>query len=448
MKKKRKGKRATMSFVAFIYVHQTLFLRSWSWISFISSPQTLQISRTRKKERYKRTMEGEIYNFIKVWLSVFVCLSYCYTISKKVSKGLSRLLCVLPIVCLFLFLPLDLHSIHLGGTTAFFIAWLANFKLLLFAFGKGPLCSDPSISLGRFVALACLPIKIQQNTPLIPQNTSSKVNPFPLESQNSHSKENPPQKPNEKLKNPPMAHLNGQDKENPASKKTQEGHISLLNYAVKVVLLAILACLYDYSDHMHPKVLLILYCFHIYFLLEFILAIVATLARVLLGMELEPQFNEPYLSTSLQDFWGKRWNLMVTNILRITVYNPTRQALVTRGINKKWAPLIAVFTTFVVSGFMHELIFYYLGRMSPTWEVTWFFLLHGLCLVVELVLKTMVFTGGWQLPWLISGPLAIGFVFVTSFWLFFPPFLRFKADVRAFEEYAVLGKFLKNVTRA
>lgn len=139
---------------------------------------------------------------------------------------------------------------------------------------------------------------------------------------------------------------------------------------------------------------------------------------------------------------------MVTNILRITVYNPIRHALVTRGINKKWAPLIAVLTTFVVSGFMHELIFYYLGRMSPTWEVTWFFLLHGLCLVVELVLKTMVFTGGWQLPWLISGPLAIGFVFVTSFWLFFPPFLRFKADVRAFEEYAVLGKFLKNVTRA
>ncbi|KAL4600869.1 hypothetical protein ACB092_11G231000 [Castanea dentata] len=259
-------------------------------------------------------MEGEIYNFIKVWLSVFVCLSYCYTISKKVSKGLSRLLCVLPVVCLFLFLPLDLHSIHLGGVTAFFIAWLANFKLLLFAFGKGPLCSDPSISLGHFLALACFPIKIQQSTPPKPQNTSSKVNPFPLESQNGHSKENPPQKPIEKPKNPPLSHLNGQNKENPTSRKTQEGHISLLNYAVKGVLLAILACLYDYSDHMHPKVLLILYCFHIYFLLEFILAIVATLARVLLGMELEPQFKEPYLSTSLQDFWGKRWNLMVTNI--------------------------------------------------------------------------------------------------------------------------------------
>ena len=108
-----------------------------------------------------------------------------------------------------------------------------------------------------------------------------------------------------------------------------------------------------YSDHMYPKDLLILYCFHIYFLLEFILAIVATLAQVLLGMELEPQFNEPYLSTSLQDFWGRRWNLMVTNTLRITVYNSTQHAFVTHGINKKWAPLIVVFVTFVVSGLIY-----------------------------------------------------------------------------------------------
>ena len=198
---------------------------------------------------------------------------------------------------------------------------------------------------------------------------------------------------------------------------------------------------------MYPKVLLILYCFHIYFLLEFILAIVATLAQVLLGMELQPQFNEPYLSTSLQDFWGRRWNLMVTNTLRITVYNSTQHALVTHGINKKWAPLIVVFATFVVSGFMHELIFYLLGSVSPTREVTWFFLLYGLCLVVEVVLKTVVFIGGWRLPWLISGPLAIRFMFITSFWLFFPSFLQFKANVRAFEEYVVLGEFLKNATQ-
>ncbi|XP_075645791.1 acyl-CoA--sterol O-acyltransferase 1-like [Castanea sativa] len=365
-------------------------------------------------------MEGEINKFIKVWLSILVCLSCCYAISKIVSKDLSRLLCVLPFVCLFIFLPLDLHSIHLRSTTAFFIVWLANFKLLLFAFGRGSLCSDPSISLGRFVALACLPIKIQQNTP------PKKINPSTLK---SHL-------------NGPMSHLNGQNKENPTSKKTQERHVSPLNYAIKGILFSILARLYDYNDYMHPKVIMLLYCFHIYFLLKFILAIAATLARALLGIELEPQFNELYLTTSLQDFWGRRSNLMVNNILRLSVYNPTHH-MVTCVVGQRWAQL---FATFVVSRLMHELMFYYMGLVKPSWEVIWFFLLHGLCLVIEIVLKEVVFASRFRLPWLISGPLTNGFVIITSFWLFFPPFLRFKADERAFEKYAALGEFLKKVT--
>ncbi|KAK7844963.1 acyl-coa--sterol o-acyltransferase 1 [Quercus suber] len=118
---------------------------------------------------------------------------------------------------------------------------------------------------------------------------------------------------------------------------------------------------YDYGDQIHPKLILILYCFHIYFSLEIILAIVAALAQ----LELEPQFNEPYLSTSLQDFWGRRWIPMVTSILRVTIYNPTRRSM-THVVSHKWASLLAIFTTFVVSGLMHKLIFYYIGRLRPT----------------------------------------------------------------------------------
>ena len=60
-------------------------------------------------------------------------------------------------------------------------------------------------------------------------------------------------------------------------------------------------------------------------------------------------------------------------------------------------------------------------------------------------MKEVVLAGRFQLPWLISGPLTIGFVIIPSFWLFFPPFLRFKDDEKAFEEYVALGEFLKNV---
>lgn len=135
---------------------------------------------------------------------------------------------------------------------------------------------------------------------------------------------------------------------------------------------------------------------------------------------------------------------MVTNILRLAIYDPTRHAA-TRVIGRKWASLLAIFATFAVSGLMHELMFYYMGRLRPTWTVIWFFVLHGCCLTVEVVLKAF-FTQGWRLPRLISGPLTIGFVLLTSFWLFLPPFLRGNTAERAFEDYDALGEFIKNVT--
>ncbi|KAJ6716137.1 LONG-CHAIN-ALCOHOL O-FATTY-ACYLTRANSFERASE 3-RELATED [Salix koriyanagi] len=249
-------------------------------------------------------MEGEILNFIKVWITVLISLCFCYSIRNTVPKGTKRFLSVLPVVCLFLYLPLKISSVHLGGSTAFFVAWLANFKILLFAFGKGPLSSDPSISLPLFIALACLPIKIQQKR---------------------KNKETPSPEPR----------LDRQSKENPAPGRGKEG---LRSYAIK--------------------------------------AVGAVLARNLLGLELEPQFNEPYFATSLQDFWGCRWNLVVTSILRPTVYEPIR-SIGSHLVGRKWAPLPAVFATFVVSAMMHELIFFYLGRVRPNWEISWFFLLHG-----------------------------------------------------------------------
>lgn len=206
--------------------------------------------------------EGEITDFIKVWSLVFASLSYCFFVSKIVPKGFSRLFTIIPLLILNLILPLNLHTIHLGGTSAFFLAWLANFKLLMFAFGKGPL-SDLPISLLRFAALVCLPIKIN------PQS---------------------------------------QDKGIPNSSK--QSLKSLWNYVTKGLLICLFLKLYDYTDLVHPKFTWVFYSFHIYCGLEIILAIVRGLAKALVRIELEPQFNEPYLSTSLQEFWGRRWNII------------------------------------------------------------------------------------------------------------------------------------------
>ncbi|XP_058198654.1 acyl-CoA--sterol O-acyltransferase 1-like [Rhododendron vialii] len=380
------------------------------------------------------TLEREISNFIKVWISVVVSLCYCYFSAKFISKGMPRLLSIIPIVSLFFALPLKLHSVNLCGPTAFAIAWLSNFKLLLLAFGKGPL-SHPSLSLPHFIAIACFPIRIQQDPPpkshanqensLTSQNRD---NPYPLD-QDCHHSQNPPPK--------------GHNRENPYPIITHNGNTSIWNDAIKVVFLALSWHVYKYSDHIHPKVMLVSYCFHTYFMLKIVLTIAAAAARALFGLELEPPFDKPYLSTSVQNFWGRRWNLVASRTLRSTVYEPAL-CVSSQVIGRKWASLPAVMCTFVVSALMHEIIFYYIGRLQPTWEVTRFFLLHGACVVAEIWIKKVV-SDRWRLPRLISTPMTLGFVMVTGYWLFFPQLLRCKSYVRASEEYAVVGAFVKDI---
>ena len=369
---------------------------------------------------------------MKVWPPVVISLCYCYWIRKVVPPGTIRLLLLLPIIFLYIVLPLSFSSVHLSGTIGFFLGWLANFKLLLFAFDKGPLSSDQFISLPRFVAVACLPIKIQQTAPgsTHTQHSSTKngKTPHPDPSKSSGFDTHP------SSKKPNSA---SQPKQNLSS---VNGGTPLVGYALKGVALGVLVKIYDYSESINPKVIMCMYCFHIYFMLEIILAVVAAMAKSTLGIELEPQFKDPLCSTSLQDFWGRRWNLMVTSILRPTVYEPTLKGA-SKVVGSRWAPLPAVMGTFVVSGLMHELILFYLGRLEPTFRMTCFFLLHGICLVAEIALKTTL-TGRWRLPRFVSGPLTVVFVMGTSLSLFLPEFIRCRVDVRAFEEYAALGHLL------
>lgn len=344
----------------------------------------------------KHYAEGEVTNFIKAWTLVLASLSYCFFISKAIPKGFTRLLAIIPVLILNLILPLSLHTMHLGGSSAFFLVWLANFKLIMLAFDKGPL-SDPSISLAKFAAFACLPIR-------------------------SH-----------------------QDKGGKNSSK--HGLKSFWNYLAKALLICLFLKMYDYTDSIHPKLTWVLYALHIYCGLEIILAIFGGLAKALIGIELEPQFDEPYLSASLQEFWGRRWNIMVTRILRPTVYEPVLN-FSTAITGREWAPLPAMIGTFLVSGLMHELIFYYLGRGRPSGEITMFFMLHGVCLATEVSVKKAV-KGRWAgLPRVITGPLTIGFVMITAFWLFFPEFLRCDAINKAFREYAAMESFVKDISYA
>ncbi|CAH8364495.1 unnamed protein product [Eruca vesicaria subsp. sativa] len=334
-------------------------------------------------------------SFISAWCLVIISLCYTYVVAQLVPKGIRRMILFIPVFLYFFIVPLSLSTIHSIGITAFFICWLANFKLFLFALGRGPLSSNPKpLSLPIFLAVSCLPIKIH----LIPKPTTSY----------SHGG-------------------------------------NLLYYTIMVTLLVLMTKVYEYSTKLPEKAILTLYAIHMYLFLELILAATATLVRAMSGLDLEPQFNRPYLATSLQDFWGRRWNLAISGILRPTVYEPMVQLFPFLGAN--WSRAPAVFSTFVVSGLMHELIFFYLGGLMPDWKIMWFFFINGWFTTLEIAIKKKV-NRKWRFSTGISRVLTFRFVMMTSLWMFFPVFKRVKIFEKTLEEYAYAGEIAAEIKKS
>ncbi|XP_048607276.1 probable long-chain-alcohol O-fatty-acyltransferase 2 [Brassica napus] len=336
-------------------------------------------------------MEEELRNLIKVWISAFISISYCYYISSRISKGFLRLLSLLPIFIIFLLIPLLFSSVHFCVISAFFLTWLANFKLALFAFDQEPLSPLPS-TLSRFFCFACFPIKTNQK---------------------------------------------------PSSSQTYNKPMSKWVLASKVMIFSFLLQLYsnNYHNSLSQLPFLAIFTIHIYLEAEFILFSTGTLLSTLLGCEIERVFNEPYLATSLQDFWSRRWNRMVPSVLRPTVQIPVQQYM-TRLIGPNLAFYAGVLATFLVSGLMHELIYFYIIRKSPTWEVTCFFVLHGVVTSLEIWVKQMRLCPPPHRA--VSSLVVVVFVFVTAGWLFTPQVLRNNVHKRVINECLFVIDFVKS----
>ncbi|KAI9185035.1 hypothetical protein LWI28_003545 [Acer negundo] len=360
-------------------------------------------------------MDLEVKNLIKVMFQASISLSYCYFISSKIPKGLPRLLSILPIISFFIYLPLNLTSFHLTFTLASYLVWHTNFKLLLFAFDHGPLSLSPPSSSSSLSSSSSSPPPINILHFIIIASFPSKIKPH----HPSH----------QKTKNNNTTYL--------------EGFLKRVLFVCKILLFVVILKTYKYKEYLYDYVIMSLYCCHVYLQLEFSIAI-STIPARFIGLEIEPQFNEPYLATSLQDFWGRRWNLMIGGILRPTVYEPLKYVF-TPIIGQELAVFPCVMAVFTVSGLMHEVIFYYVSRTPPTWEQLWYFVLHGACLVVEIAVKKMVANRHWRLQRVVLRPLPAVFVAVTGVWLFFPVFLRHNVMERIIDELFILVDFIKNI---
>ncbi|MBA0577694.1 hypothetical protein Golob_028045, partial [Gossypium lobatum] len=83
-------------------------------------------------------------------------------------------------------------------------------------------------------------------------------------------------------------------------------------------------------------------------------------------------------------------------------------------------------------------------RVAPTWEVTWFFILHGVAVVAEVVVKKVV-PVKMRLHTVVAGALALGFVAVTTVWLFLPQLVRNGVDEKNIGEYSKLMDLIKGL---
>lgn len=322
-------------------------------------------------------MDGELGSLLKVTAAVWAAMYYARMTAQLIRPGASRLAALLPAVALFCAIPFAFSTTTFRGSSAFFLCWLGTFKLLLLAAGRGPL--NPSLSLPHFVFSASLPVKFRQST-----STSAKA----------------------KNQDPAPALGHG-----PAKILFSGAVIPFIIYA------------YQFKDAMTLWQLLLMYTAHIYFSLELLLASVHVLIHGVLGMEMEPQVDRPYLASSLRDFWGRRWNLMVPAILRPSVHGPVRA---------RFGDAAGVLASFLVSGLMHELMFYYIMWQPPSGDVTAFFVLHGVCTAAEGWWARHA--GWWRPPRAVAVPLTLAFVGGTGFWLFFPAMIRGGLDELALQE--------------
>ena len=183
--------------------------------------------------------------------------------------GFPRLIAVHPVVALCTTLPWQLSTLHMRVITS------PSFKLLMLYFETGPLATPWSISnLLRFMVVATFPIRDCQSRSDDDSNTKN----FNL-----------------------IVFV----------KVIVEGGLKLL----------VIIYMYSLRDRIPLDLILLLYGLHMFLFLNVLLVIQEAVADAC-GADLEPQFNRPYISSSLQDFSSRRLNLPVTNNLSVSVHDP------------------------------------------------------------------------------------------------------------------------------
>jgi alginate O-acetyltransferase complex protein AlgI len=130
-----------------------------------------------------------------------------------------------------------------------------------------------------------------------------------------------------------------------------------------------------------------------------------------LGVQAKPIMSAPLRSTSLGEFWGKRWNLGFRQLAHELIFHPLHRTL---GAGA------AGFLVFVVSGLIHDLVIS-LPAGAGYGLPTSYFLLQGVGMTVEhSEFGRRIGLGRGVLGWFFMAAFVAG----PAFWLFHPWFVE------------------------
>ncbi|CAF2066277.1 unnamed protein product [Rotaria magnacalcarata] len=140
---------------------------------------------------------------------------------------------------------------------------------------------------------------------------------------------------------------------------------------------------------------------------------------LLFNIRITPVFPAfPFVSTSLREFWSKRWNNLVKTSLQLISF-----FVIPKLIDpiKPMSKTIKSLFAYVLSGCLHEyLIWFISGKWSGKSMI--FFSIHGLLVLLEIKMKLPIRSNTFQgklTGWIWT----IGIMFITSP-LFFDPFIE------------------------
>jgi alginate O-acetyltransferase complex protein AlgI len=141
-------------------------------------------------------------------------------------------------------------------------------------------------------------------------------------------------------------------------------------------------------------------------ILHFGLFDLASIGWRALRVDAPPIMDRPLHSTSVSEFWGRRWN---------AAFNDLAVRLIFRPVARNTGTAAATIIAFAVSGSIHELVISLPAR-GGFGLPTAYFLIQGLAVLIERRLRFRGGIFGWLFTMLI--------VAAPAYWLFHPLFVR------------------------